>query len=125
MHPPLTPRRRVLVVDDNLDYLRSMTLLLRGMGHEVDFAINATAAISVARRFRPDTVFLDLGLPDGDGRLLAGPLRREAGLANARILCVTARAYEDPRRSFDSGCDGHFVKPLDPALIESVLASDR
>ena len=125
MKPPLPPHRRVLVVDDNLDYLRSMTLLLRGMGHEVDFAINATAAISVARRFRPDTVFLDVGLPDGDGRLLARALRREAGLGDAHIVCVTGRAHEDPVRSLEAGCDGHFVKPLDPALIESMLAPDR
>jgi CheY-like chemotaxis protein len=123
--PPLVPRRRVLVVDDNLDYVRSLTLLLRSMGHQADFAINATAAISAARRFRPDTVLLDVGLPDGDGRLLAGSLRREAGLSNARIVCVTGRVHEDPRRSMEAGCDGHFVKPLDPALIENLLAPDR
>jgi DNA-binding response OmpR family regulator len=125
MTPPLAPRRRVLVVDDNLDYLRSMTQLLRAMGHEASFAINVTAAIPVARRFRPDTVFLDVGLPDGDGRLLAGMLRREIGLSDARIICVTGRAHEDPRRSLEAGCDGHFVKPLDLALIESLLARDR
>ncbi len=122
MKPSLTPRRRVLVVDDNLDYLRSLTLLLRSLGHEVDFAINATAAIPAARRFQPDVVFLDVGLPDGDGRLLAAPLRREAGLSDVRILCVTGRANEDPRRSLEGGCDGHFVKPLDPAMLESILA---
>lgn len=124
MHPQPVPHHRVLVVDDNLEYLRSMTLLLRGMGHEVDFAINATAAISVAQRFRPDTVLLDVGLPDGDGRLLARPLRREAGLTNAKIVCVTGRAHEDPRRSIEAGCDGHFVKPMDPAQIECMLASN-
>lgn len=123
--PPPAPRRRVLVVDDNLDYVRSMTLLLRSMGHQVDYAINATAAIALARLFRPDTVILDVGLPDGDGRLLAGLLRREAGLSDARFVCVTGRAHEDPRRSLEAGCDDHFVKPLDPALLESLLAPGR
>src|SRR6185436_16264338 len=99
MKQPLAPRRRVLIVDDNLDYLRSMTQLLRAMGHQANFAINATAALPVARRFQPDTVFLDVGLPDGDGRLLAGLLRREVGLSDVRIVCVTGRANEDPRRS--------------------------
>jgi DNA-binding response OmpR family regulator len=125
MKLPRAPYRRVLVVDDNLDYLRSLTLLLRTMGHEVDFAINATAAVAAARRFRPDTVFLDVGLPDGDGRLLARSLRREAGLQDALIVCVTAREHEDPLRSLEAGCDDHVVKPLDPALIKSMLASDR
>jgi DNA-binding response OmpR family regulator len=125
VEPTLAPRRRVLVVDDNLDYLRSMTQLLRAMGHQASFAINATAAIPVARRFRPDIVLLDVGLPDGDGRLLAGLLRSEVGLSDARIVCVTGRANEDPRRSLEAGCDDHYVKPLGPAQIESLLSRDR
>jgi DNA-binding response OmpR family regulator len=122
---PLAPRRRVLIVDDNLDYLRSMTLLLRAMGHQANFAINATVALSVARRFRPDTVLLDVGLPDGDGRLLAEQLRREAGLSDVHIVCVTGRSHEDPRRSLEAGCDAHYVKPLDAGLIGSLLGRDR
>jgi DNA-binding response OmpR family regulator len=115
----------VLVVDDNLDYLRSMTLLLRAMGHQANFAINATAALTVARRFQPDTVMLDVGLPDGDGRQLAGLLRREVGLGDAYIMCVTGRSNEDPRLSMEAGCDSHHLKPLDPASIEDLLARGR
>ena len=117
----LAPRRRVLVVDDNLDYLHSMTQLLRAMGHEADFAINATVALSVARYFRPDTIMLDILLPDGDGRLLADELRREVGRDDVRIVCVTGRSNEDPRRSLQAGCDAHYVKPLTSAEIEQLL----
>jgi CheY-like chemotaxis protein len=122
---PLVPHRRVLVVDDNLDYVRSMTMLLRSMGHECSFAINGTVALEVARVFKPDTVLLDVGLPDGDGRLLAAQLRREPGLPEMRIVCVTGRAEADPARSIESGCDAHFVKPVDPALMENLLEKDR
>ena len=117
--------RRVLVVDDNLDYVRSMTQLLRAMGHECSFAINGTVALDVARLFKPDTVLLDVGLPDGDGRLLAAQLRREPGLPEMRIACVTGQAEADPARSIESGCDAHFLKPVDPALIENLLKKDR
>jgi DNA-binding response OmpR family regulator len=123
--PPLGPRRRVLIVDDNLDYVRSMQLMLRSMGHESSFAINATVALAVARLFRPDTVLLDVGLPDGDGRLLAPRLRRESDLTDLRIVCVTGRSDADPSQSLAAGCDGHFVKPLDAAQIEDLLAGDR
>ena len=119
--PSLAPRRRVLVVDDNLDYVHSLTVLLRAMGHEADFAINATVALAVAKTFRPDTILLDISLPDGDGRLLADELRREVGLDDVRIVCVTGRTHEDPRRSIQAGCDAHYVKPLDPAEIEKLL----
>lgn len=115
----------MLVVDDSLDYLRSMVLLLRSMGHYANFAINATAAVPVARRFRPDVVLLDVGLPDGDGRQLAALLRREAGLGDVQIICVTGRAHEDPRRSLEAGCDAHYLKPLDTPTLRRVLARDH
>jgi DNA-binding response OmpR family regulator len=115
--------RRILVVDDNLDYVQTMALMLRAMGHTVDFAINATAVLPVAQRFRPDVVILDVGLPDGDGRVLARKLRREAGLETARIWIVTGSPYAERGASLAAGCDEHFVKPLDPAMVYRMLAS--
>jgi CheY-like chemotaxis protein len=115
------PRRRVLVVDDDLDFVQSMATLLRAKGHEVSFAINATVALSVARSFRPDTVMLDIKLPNGDGRLLAAQLRREVR-PDMHIVCVTGNAHEDPRESIKHGCDAHYLKPLEPAVIEKLLS---
>jgi CheY-like chemotaxis protein len=115
--------RRILVVDDNLDYVDSMALILRGLGHLVYFAINGIAALEEARRFRPEFIFLDVGLPDGDGRLLARQLRRQAGLEAVRIMCVTGRRNEDPGKSLAAGCDDHYLKPLDPALLGKLLQS--
>jgi len=77
---PNAKRRRVLVVEDNLDSVHSMTMLIRMMGHEVEFAINGFAAIDVARKYRPDIVILDLGLPDFKGDHLATQLKYEPGL---------------------------------------------
>jgi CheY-like chemotaxis protein len=117
-----TSRKRVLVVDDNLDAARSMVLLLRRMGHEVDFAINGYAAMEVAHRLRPEFVFLDLGLPDTDGWAIAKRLRSDPSLETTRILAVTGRAGdEDRRRSLEAGCDQHLVKPVDAAFLESLL----
>jgi CheY-like chemotaxis protein len=119
---PLPRRHRVLVVDDNLDTVQSMALLLRDMGHEVDFAINGYATLEVARRLRPQVVFLDLALPDIDGWLLARMLRREATLAGVRIYAVTGYGKErDRERSLEAGCDDHLLKPLDPKTIERLL----
>jgi len=48
-----------------------MAELLRAMGHEAQFAINGTAALAIALRFKPEIVFVDLRLPDFDGCDLA------------------------------------------------------
>jgi CheY-like chemotaxis protein len=120
---PEPRRHRVLVVDDNLDTVQSMALLLRDMGHEVDFAINGHAAMEVARRFRPDVVLMDIGLPDANGLDIARKLKNEPGGKRMRIMAITGRTGTvDALRSYDAGCEEHLLKPLDPQVIESLLA---
>lgn len=82
------------------------------------------AALDVARGFRPDVVILDLGLPDIDGCVLARQLRLVAGLERLRIVVVSGRGWAaDHERSLSAGCDHYFVKPMNTALLETVLAT--
>jgi DNA-binding response OmpR family regulator len=113
-----------MVVDDDLDYVNTMTLLLRGWGHEACFAINGQSALAEARHFRPEIVFLDVGLPDGDGRRLAGELRRESGNERTQIYCVTGRVEEEHSKTIEAGCDDHFLKPLHPTLVLRLLGKN-
>ena len=121
---PLPQRkRRVLVVDDNLDTVQSMALLLKLHGHEVQFAINGLAAIDIARKFRPEVIFLDIGLPDFNGNQIANQLKWEPGLENLRIIAVSGRSEDEYRqRALAAGCEDYRVKPLDPAVLEELLA---
>jgi CheY-like chemotaxis protein len=115
-------KRRVLVVDDNLDTVQSMALLLKVNGHEVQFAINGLAAIDIARKFRPEVIFLDIGLPDFKGDQIANQLKWEPGLENVRIIAVSGRSGEEDRqRALAAGCEDFRVKPLDPALLEELV----
>lgn len=116
--------RRVLVVEDNLDTVHSLVMLLRQDGHQVDFAINGYAALDVAKRFRPDVVLLDLGLPGLDGFDVCSRLRSEPELAQARIIAVTAYAHDEHRvRSRAAGCDLHIAKPYDPQHLLAAVRS--
>src|ERR1043166_9948458 len=85
------PTRRVLVVDDHLDTVDSLAMLLKTMGHEVQFAITGTAAVDIARAFRPEIVLLDFGLPDVKGDQGARGIRSEPGLENGGIIVITGR----------------------------------
>lgn len=115
-------RRRVLVVEDNLDTLRSTTLLLRDMGHEVDFAINGYAAMEAARRFKPEIIVLDLGLPGMDGFELCRRLKADAALRAVRVIAVTGYGQEECRvRSREAGCEAHLVKPVDPKVLQGLI----
>jgi two-component system CheB/CheR fusion protein len=121
--PAAAVRRRVLVVEDNLDSVHSMAILVKMMGHEVRFAINGFAALAIAREFRPDVVLLDLGLPDFNGCEIARQLRFEEALASTRFIAISALPAQQYRPlALESGCDEFHAKPIDPRLLEKLLA---
>jgi CheY-like chemotaxis protein len=116
--------RRILVVEDNLDTVHTFALLLHEMGHKVEYAINGWVAIDVARRFRPQFVFLDLGLPGMDGFELCRRIKKEPGLESTRVIALTGYGQQEYReRSSEAGCELHLLKPFDAKNIEELLAS--
>jgi CheY-like chemotaxis protein len=116
-------KRRVLVVEDNLDSVHSMATLLKMMGHQVEFAINGFAALDVARRFRPEVVLLDIGLPDFKGYDIARQLKWEPGFERTRLIALTGRPMDEVRqKALDAGCEQVFAKPIDPTVLEELLA---
>jgi CheY-like chemotaxis protein len=115
-------RRRILVVEDDIDSARSLTWILRDMGHEVEYAINGYVAIDIAEKLKPQFVLLDLALPGMNGFEVCRRLKRLPGLDGMRVIAVSAYAQEEYRqRSKEAGCDGYIVKPLDPAVLEMLL----
>jgi len=114
--------RRILVVEDNLDNVHSLVYLLRDKGHVVEYAINGYAALAAAREFRPEFVFLDLGLPGMDGYELCRRMKRDADLADARVIAISAYGdRESRRRSQEAGCEAHFAKPANLLELEDLL----
>jgi two-component system CheB/CheR fusion protein len=120
VHP--TPSRRVLIVEDNIDGARTLAEILRHEGHIVEYAINGYAALTIARKFRPEIVFLDIGLPGIDGFEVCSRLKREAGLELTRVIAVTAYGSDEHRaRSLAAGCEMHLVKPVSPKALVNLL----
>lgn len=126
LSPGIQPKRKVLVVEDNLDAMHSMALLLKMMGHEVDFAINGFAALEVARKFRPDLILLDIGLPDFKGDKIAQQLKFEPGLEHTRIIALTGLPVSEVQpRALEAGCEAVYAKPLSPALLEDLMGTSK
>jgi CheY-like chemotaxis protein len=119
-------RRRVLVVDDNLDSADTMAELVRIWGYDVRTAHDGPAALDCARSFRPDVILLDVGLPGMDGYELARRLRAE-GLAGDLLVSVTGYGQEEDRRKAEeAGFDHHLTKPVQPdMLLRLVGGEDR
>ena len=120
----LAPKRRILVVDDNVDAAVSLSRLLAILGHEVQVARDGPSAVYLARSMRPDVVLLDIGLPGADGFQVAEILRRETDTASMKIIAVTGGGREDDRqRSQESGFDHYLLKPVEIGFLESLLGN--
>jgi signal transduction histidine kinase/CheY-like chemotaxis protein len=121
--PAASAARRILLVDDNVDFASSMSLLLQRLGHEVRVAHTAAEGLAIARELRPEIGFLDLGLPDASGYELAGALR--ALLDPESTLLVAISGWGQPRdreRSQQAGFALHLVKPVELKSIEAAIA---
>ena len=118
--PEAQKNLRILVVDDNLDQVHTMAYLLKDMGHQVDYAINGTVALDLAKRVRPHVVLLDIRLPDVSGLVLARQLRRMPEAKLAFIIGITG--YDvDETEAARAGFDEVLRKPVELRRLESLI----
>jgi PAS domain S-box-containing protein len=97
--------------------------LLKLFGHEVRCVYDGPSALAAAKDYRPEVVVLDIGLPEMDGYEVAKRMRASSQLQNTRIVAVTGYGQdEDRRRSRDAGFDQHLTKPVDPDVLQSLVA---
>jgi two-component system CheB/CheR fusion protein len=120
--PAASARRRIVVVDDNVDAAESLALLLQHDGHEVQVAHDGHAALDVARGFQPDVVLLDIGLPGLNGYDVARRLRVDPAVPALTLVALTGFGQdEDRRRTSAAGFDHHLTKPVEyDALAELI-----
>ncbi|MDB6170744.1 MAG: putative histidine kinase, hybrid [Chthoniobacteraceae bacterium] len=119
-------KRRIIVVDDNVDTAQALVRLLKRDGHELYVAYDGYAALEKARACSPEVVLLDIGLPEMDGYEVAARMREEPRCANALIVALSGYGQdEDRRRSKAAGFDYHLVKPADMGELKELVSRDR
>jgi len=103
-------RLRALIVDDEAAIRRFLRSALVAEGFEVEEAGDVAGALAVAARGRFDLAVLDLGLPDGNGADLIGPMQT----AGAPAVIVLSALDDEPRKvaALDAGADDFVAKPF-------------
>jgi signal transduction histidine kinase/ActR/RegA family two-component response regulator len=115
---------RILLADDNVDFVNSIGALLSAMGHSVVITHNGPDALTAAARFCPDYAFLDIGLPQMSGYDLARGIRRLSCGSLTMLIAVTGWGQEKDRQlAFEAGFDHHMVKPVRFEQIEEILSN--
>jgi len=116
-------RRRVLVIEDNVDAAESLRHVLEMIGgHEVVVANDGEAGVAAARQHSPDVILCDIGLPAMDGYEVARQIRA-GGMATRLIALSGYASAEDIDRAIRSGFDFHIAKPPDIDRVLGLVAS--
>jgi two-component system response regulator RegX3 len=103
------PRRRILLVEDEVSITEPLAEALRGEGFDTEVAGTVAQALELARG-EPDLVLLDVMLPDGSGFEVCRELRRSSQVP---IIMLTARGEEADRVvGLELGADDYVVKPF-------------
>ncbi|HSH04000.1 MAG TPA: response regulator transcription factor [Anaerolineae bacterium] len=119
---------KILLVDDELTLLNTITAYLEKEGFTVKTAVDGLAALSVAQSFQPHLIILDIMLPGLDGLAVLQQLR-QLGM-DSYVLMLTAKADEmDKVIGLTVGADDYMTKPFSPrelmARVKAILRRGR
>ncbi len=114
--------KKVLVVDDELDFIELVRHRLPNPAYILLSATNGTDALNQVWHHAPDVILLDLALPDFDGLTLCEILRRQSSTRQIPIIMVSAMSSDATRFSADlAGAQEFLPKPLDFGRLEALL----
>jgi PAS domain S-box-containing protein len=122
--PSVSPRRRVVVVEDNEDVREMMKELLEDMGHEVELASDGLSGAAKLMALRPDVALVDVGLPGIDGYEVARRVR--ASLEGGALYMVALTGYggaEARAQAREAGFNLHLSKPVQISDLIRILES--
>ena len=122
--PRASAAPRVLVVDDYQDGADSLMLILRALGADARAVYDGETALRAVAEFKPDLMFLDLGLPGLSGLEVAAAIRRLDLEAPVRLFALSGRSQDEARgQSLDAGFEDYLMKPVALETVMRVLAS--
>jgi DNA-binding response OmpR family regulator len=107
--------KRVLVVEDEEDIRRLISIKLKSAGYEVATANDGEEGLAAAVRDKPDLLVSDVMMPKKDGYTMVREVREALGSEAPAIIMLTARGQDtDVATGLDSGADDYIVKPFAP-----------
>ncbi len=116
-------RRRVLIIDDNVDLADSLRELLELENHQVEVVYSGPEGLTKAREFQPEIILCDIGLPGMDGYEVARAFRASETQCNAFLVALTGYALPaDLQRTIEAGFDRYLTKPVDLDALRQLLA---
>ncbi|HEY3450404.1 MAG TPA: ATP-binding protein [Myxococcales bacterium] len=117
-------RRRILIIEDNVDAADSLGEVLQMDRHQVAIAHDGHDGLAKVKAFRPDVVLCDIGLPGMDGYAVARAIRADEALKDVFLVALSGYAMpEDLQRAAEAGFERHLAKPPSLEKLAELLST--
>jgi DNA-binding response OmpR family regulator len=122
-------KKKILIVDDERDIVKALTIRLNGAGYDVVTAFDGAQAIFMAHKEKPDLILLDIRMPAGDGFSVAEKLKGSPHTLTIPVIFLSGSPEKDAEeRARELGSRFFIKKPYDPEelldAIRRVLVKD-
>jgi len=115
-------KKRVLIVDDDEDLVRILSVNLLAEGLEVSTAFDGMSAVMRAHKDQPDLIILDIKMPAGDGFSVAERLKSSTKTFAVPIIFLSALPKEDmEEKALKAGALRYFAKPFDMGVLMNYI----
>jgi len=115
-------RKRILIVEDNMDTYELVHFILEKNDYDTFLAVNGRDGFNAAIKQKPDLIIMDMSMPEMDGWTATGLIKKDPKTSSIPLIALTAHALPgDRQRAMDAGCDEYITKPMDLGeLVETV-----
>ena len=121
-------KAKILLVDDDADFVDSTKMVLESKPYEVIVAVNGDEGLRKAREEKPDLILLDVIMPVADGFTAAEQIKKDPELAKIPVLMLTSYSAKGtetsiPRsRGYELEAEDYIDKPVSPNDLLAVVA---
>ena len=120
----MTPKKRILVIDDEIDFVKMLQARLRIEGYEVLTAEDGIQGVQVARKERPDLIILDIMMPGLDGHSVCDMIKKSTLTWSIPVIYLTAKTGQaDETEALEKGAKHYLTKPYNPAMLMEMIKS--
>ena len=111
-------KKKILVVDDEVNVIKVLAFVLNKEGYDVDSAGNGEEAVVKVAESKPDLIFLDVMMPRKNGYEVCREIRSNPDLNDVHIIMLSAKGQEEDRQEgFSAGANEVITKPFSPQKI--------
>jgi len=113
-------KKKILVVDDELDVAKALKIRLKASGYNVVLAYDSIHGFMMANKEKPDLIILDIMIPGGGGFVVAERLKQSDVTHHIPIIFLTGISGGEDR-AYKIGASGYLMKPYQPEkLLETI-----